>query len=97
LRRYKRKVVGADKAELDRFSPVTLAARIKAPVLLVHGGKDKRAPVEHAEAMRAASSRPAIRPSGSSRPNEGHGFYDTKNVTEFYQRLEAFLAKHIGP
>ena len=30
-------------------------------------------------------------------PNEGHGFYDTKNVTEFYQRLERFLGKHLGP
>jgi len=92
IKRY----IGEDKAELDRFSPVTLADRITAPVLLIHGGKDKRAPQMHADAMRAALSRAGRPPEWFVAPNEGHGFYDTKNVTEFYQRLEAFLAKNLG-
>jgi dipeptidyl aminopeptidase/acylaminoacyl peptidase len=93
---YLRKTMGADKAVLDKASPVRLAANITVPVLLVHGGKDKRAPVEHAEAMRAALVKAGHPPEWFLAPNEGHGFYDTKNVTEFYQRLETFLAKHIG-
>jgi dienelactone hydrolase len=93
---YFRKTVGADKAALDKASPAMLAASITTPVLLVHGGKDKRAPVEHAEAMRAALIKAGRPPEWFLAPNEGHGFYDTKNVTEFYQRLEAFLAKHLG-
>lgn len=92
---YYRKYVGTDKAQLDRFSPTTLAARIKAPVLLVHGGNDKNAPVAHAHAMRAALVKAGATPEWFLAPNEGHGFYDTKNVTEFYQRLETFLAKHL--
>jgi dienelactone hydrolase len=88
--------IGEDKAELDRFSPVTQAGRITVPVLLVHGGKDKRAPVEHAEAMRTALTRAGRPPEWFVAPNEGHGFYDTKNVTAFYEKLEAFLSKHIG-
>jgi dipeptidyl aminopeptidase/acylaminoacyl peptidase len=92
LKRY----IGTDKAELDRFSPAMQAAQIKAPVLLVHGGKDKRAPLDQAEAMRAALVQAGRPPEWFVAPNEGHGFYDTKNVTEFYQRLEAFLAKHLG-
>ena len=92
LKRY----IGTDKAELDRFSPVTMAGRIKVPVLLVHGGKDKRAPLNQAEAMRAALVQAGHPPEWFVAPNEGHGFYDTKNVTEFYQRLEGFLAKSIG-
>lgn len=91
-----RKYLGDDKAELDRFSPATLAARIKAPVLLVHGGKDKIAVPEHAEAMRAALIRENRAPEWLYAPGEGHGFYDTANVTRFYQSLEAFLGKHIG-
>ncbi|MFC5548558.1 alpha/beta hydrolase family protein [Massilia aerilata] len=93
---YIGKTVGAGKAELDKASPVALAARITVPVLLVHGGKDKRAPVEHAEAMRAALVKAGHPPEWFLAPNEGHGFYDTKNVTEFYQRLESFLGKHLG-
>jgi hypothetical protein len=58
---------------------VTLAARIKAPVLLVHGGKDKRAPLDQAEAMRAALIKAGHPPEWFLAPNEGHGFYDTKN------------------
>ncbi|WP_296950111.1 S9 family peptidase [uncultured Massilia sp.] len=88
--------VGTDKAELDRFSPVAQAARITVPVLLVHGGKDKRAPLAHAEAMRAALAREGRPPDWFLAPTEGHGFYDTANRAEFYRRLEAFLGKHIG-
>ena len=91
-----KRVLGEDKAELDRFSPALQADKIKAPVLLVHGGKDKRAPLEHAEAMRAALIKVNRPPEWLLAPNEGHGFYDTANRTKFYQALEAFLDKHIG-
>jgi len=90
-----RKFIGADKAQIDRISPVTLAAKIKAPVLLVHGGKDKRAPIEHGERMRDALAKAGNAPEWFLAPDEGHGFYDPKNVTEFYTRLEGFLAKHL--
>ncbi len=90
-----RKFIGADKAQIDRISPVNQAARIKAPVLLVHGGKDKRAPIEHGERMRDALAKAGNAPEWFLAPDEGHGFYDPKNVTEFYTRLEAFLAKHL--
>ncbi len=92
LKRY----LGDDKAELDRFSPVKLAAQITSPVLLVHGGKDKIVPLEHAEAMRAALIAVNRPPEWLLAPNEGHGFYDTANRTRFYEALTAFLDKHIG-
>ena len=91
-----RKYVGDDRAELERNSPVMLAERIKSPVFLVHGGNDRRAPVEHAHAMRAALTAAGRPPEWFLAPNEGHGFYDTANRTAFYQKLEAFLDKNIG-
>src|SRR5450830_1554235 len=72
------------------------AALIKAPGLLIHGGKDKRAPVEHAEDMRDALIKVNHAPEWLLAPNEGHGFYDTANVTKFYETLAAFLDKNIG-
>ena len=92
-----KKYIGEDPDELNRFSPVTLASQITLPVLLVHGGKDKRAPVAHAEAMRAALIKVGREPEWLLAPNEGHGFYDTRNRTLFYEKLEAFLGKYIGP
>lgn len=93
---FYKKYLGEDKAELDRFSPALQADKIIAPVLLIHGGKDKRAPVEHAEAMRAALIKVSRPPEWLLAPNEGHGFYDTANTTKFYETLAAFLDKHIG-
>lgn len=101
-RRYKttfnfiNKFIGQDPDELNRFSPVTLANQITAPVLLVHGEKDKRAPIEHAQAMRAALIKVNRAPEWLVAPTEGHGFYNTENITRFYEKLEAFLDKYIG-
>lgn len=94
---FYRKYIGDDREELTRNSPTAHAARIKAPVLLVHGGNDKITPVDHAEAMRAALIAAGRPPEWFLAPNEGHGFYDTANRTAFYEKLEAFLGKHIGP
>jgi len=91
-----RKYIGDDKAEIERISPTTLAEKIKAPVFLVHGGLDKIAPVEHAHAMRAALTAAGRPPEWFLAPNERHGFYDTANRSAFYEKLEAFLGKHIG-
>ena len=95
-RNYFRKTVGSDKAELDRYSPTLLADRITAPVLLVHGGQDKVALVENAEKMRDALIKAGHPPEWFLASGEGHGFHTIKNRTEFYQRLETFLARHIG-
>ncbi|KFI06607.1 S9 family peptidase [Massilia sp. BSC265] len=88
--------VGKEEAELTRSSPVTQAERIKAPVLLVHGGQDKRTPIAHAEAMRKSLTAAGRAPEWFVAPSEGHGFYDTKNQAEFYRRLESFLGRHLG-
>lgn len=88
--------LGNDKEELDRFSPAKQAEKIKIPVMLIHGKEDKRAPFAHAEAMRDALIKQGRPPEWMAVDGEGHGFYNTKTVQEFYQRLEAFLRKHIG-
>lgn len=92
---YVRKTVGEGRPALDRVSPVLMADRIRVPVLLVHGGRDKTALVEHAEKMRAALTQAGRPPEWMLAPTEGHGFYTTRNRIEFYRRLEAFLARHL--
>ena len=77
-------------------SPTTLATRITAPVLLVHGELDERAPVAQAKAMQAALERAGHAPEWMAVPGEGHGFHADANNFAFYRKLEAFLARHIG-
>ncbi len=87
--------LGTDKAERSQFSPAMHADKIKVPVMLVHGKDDKNVRFEHATVMRQALEKAGNSPEWIAVPDEGHGFYATKNVTAFYQKLEAFLGKHL--
>jgi dipeptidyl aminopeptidase/acylaminoacyl peptidase len=95
-RSYLNTVIGKDDADLAANSPDKLADKIDVPVLLIHGEDDKRAPFAQAKAMRAALDAAHKPYEWLSKPGEGHGFYDEKNNIEFYNRLQAFLEKHIG-
>jgi dipeptidyl aminopeptidase/acylaminoacyl peptidase len=96
-RSYLHTVIGKDDADLAANSPDKLADKIDVPVLLVHGEDDKRAPFAQAKAMRAALDAAHKPYEWLSKPGEGHGFYDEKNNIEFYNLLQTFIAKHIGP
>lgn len=96
-RSYLTTVIGRDDADLAANSPARLADQIDVPVLLVHGEDDKRVPFAQAKAMRAALEAAHKPYEWLSKPGEGHGFYSEKNNVEFYNRLQGFLAEHIGP
>ena len=93
---YFNEVLGRDPAELAANSPARLADKLTIPVLLVHGGEDKRAPPIHARLMRDALTKAGRPPEWMYVEGEGHGFYAEKSRLAFYERLEAFLAKHLG-
>lgn len=94
---YLVRTIGRDEAALVAASPTTLAAQITAPVLLVHGELDERAPISQARAMQTALERAGRAPEWMAVPGEGHGFHADANNIAFYRTLETFLARHIGP
>jgi dipeptidyl aminopeptidase/acylaminoacyl peptidase len=94
--RYYLKALGQDMAELNAYSPTRLADKLAAPVLLVHGGADEVTPPAQAQAMRESLIKAGRPPEWFYVSGEGHGFYAEKNRQAFYEKLEAFLAKHIG-
>ncbi len=91
-----KKALGENKAYLEGNSPARLAEKINVPVFLAHGEKDETALPEQAEAMHAALIKAGKAHEWMMVPKEGHGFYAEKNRVAFYEKLEAFLAKHIG-
>jgi len=96
-KRFLRKTLGTDPADLQRRSPVHMADKIKAPVFLAAGGKDVRAPKEHTEEMRdalAAAGHPAEEV--VIEPKEMHGFYDETANLNLYTKMLAFFDKYIG-
>ncbi len=84
-----------DAAMIAANSPVKLAERIKAPLLLAFGEADKRVPLAHGERLRKALRAAGNEPEWVTYADEGHGFGALKNRIDFAQRMEAFLAKHL--
>ena len=94
---YLDKVLGKDHAILAARSPVYNASKIKAAVLLAHGEKDERVPIEHARRMRDALKKAGNPAEWLLERREGHGFFNEENQVAFYERVFEFLGKHVGP
>ncbi|MEX0740900.1 MAG: prolyl oligopeptidase family serine peptidase [Pseudohongiella sp.] len=94
--RYLARAVGTDAEELHRQSPVNMADRIKVPVLLAHGGEDRRAPLFQAEAMQQALQEAGYDPAWIFHRAEGHGFFAQENRIAFYESLLAFFNESLG-
>lgn len=85
-----------EEEALAARSPITLVDRIHAPLLIAQGGNDPR--VKQADVDRMVAS---LKAHGNdvdylTRANEGHSFKNAENRLEFYRRVEAFLAAHLG-
>ncbi|GAA0855092.1 S9 family peptidase [Aliiglaciecola litoralis] len=92
---YLESQLGTNKQLMREFSPVHNVHKLKAPVLIAHGEKDVRVPIEHAEALRDAMEKHGKKFEWFVKDTETHGFYDETNRTEFFQKVSEFLRKHL--
>lgn len=91
-------MVGDAKTDADMLrlhSPVLQAARIRAPVLLVHGRQDQRVPVVHARDMQKALQAAGNEAEWLLFDDEGHGWSKLENQQSYARRVETFLARHL--
>jgi dipeptidyl aminopeptidase/acylaminoacyl peptidase len=84
-----------DAAMLDSVTPVLLANKIKAPVMLTMGAGDRRVLLVHGTRMRDALKDAGNPPEWHVYSDEGHGWYLLENRVDFARRMETFLAKHL--
>ena len=84
-----------DAERLARASPLKRAAEIKIPLLVAHGGLDRRVPIAHSREFVAAAQRAGVKLDQVDYPEEGHGFFKPANQADFYGRLERFLAESL--
>lgn len=96
-RLYLHEVLGSSDAQLKKFSPVYQVSSLKAPVLLMHGGRDVRAPVKGYDEMVDAIRKHGTPLQTLYFPREGHGFYKVEHRVEAYDKVLAFVQKYIGP
>ncbi len=93
---YLKDVVGDDLTDLKRRSPVYNADKIKANILLIHGAKDERAPINQAKAMMKALKKAHHPYEWMELKNEGHGYNSDKNKERIYTKILSFLDRNIG-
>jgi dipeptidyl aminopeptidase/acylaminoacyl peptidase len=96
-RNYLNMVYPESAGERHAQSPVYGVDRIKAAIMLVHGGKDERVPIKHmyelVDAMEAVGKKPEA---VVVEKKEAHGFRDLYNQVNLYTRMLAFFDRHIG-
>jgi len=81
---------------IDAASPVFHAARIKSPLLIIHGEDDIRVPLEQAEHMRDALRKVGTEPEWLVVPEEGHGFGKAENRYLMYTKMLDFFDRQLG-
>jgi dipeptidyl aminopeptidase/acylaminoacyl peptidase len=85
-----------DAARLAAASPLRQVARLKVPVLLAHGGLDRRVPIDHSRRFRAAAEAAGVKVEWIEYADEGHGWRSPAHRADFWKRVEAFLGRTIG-
>lgn len=95
--RFFARTLGTDDVALGKVSPALRAGDIKVPVMLVHGKDDKTADFNQFKVMEAALKAAGNPAQVMLADGEGHGFVKPENRAEMYRKMEAFLAKYIGP
>jgi carboxymethylenebutenolidase len=87
--------------ELHPTNPVDIAAKLKAPVLGLYGGKDTGIPQDTIEKMRAAVMAAGGKSEIVVYPNAGHGFnadyrpgYDKDAAQDGFRRLQEWFKKY---
>ncbi|MEO7050769.1 MAG: prolyl oligopeptidase family serine peptidase, partial [Rhodanobacter sp.] len=94
---YLQRVLGQDMTVLAQRSPINQLDPLKAKVMLVVGGQDKRVPPIQGSNLHVALLKRQIAHVWIDKPNEMHGFYDEKNLAELYGQIVQFVASNIGP
>ena len=84
-----------DEAFMKRISPLSHVEKIQVPVFIVHGKRDPRVDIRHAEKLRDRLDDLGKPYEWLVKNKEGHGFSKEENRIELYEKMDAFLKKHL--
>ena len=81
----------------DRVSPVSYAARIRTPVLILHGDSDANVPVGQAILLHRALRDHGVDHQLVQYPGEGHGIAGRDHQLDLLRRTRAWFDRRLGP
>ena len=84
------------RKQMERQSPLTSAAKIRTPLLVVQGAHDPRVNQTESERIVIALRDRNFPVEYICAPDEGHGFRRPVNNMAMYAAAEKFLARHLG-
>jgi dipeptidyl aminopeptidase/acylaminoacyl peptidase len=84
------------KAQLLRQSPLTVAEKIKTPLLVIQGANDPRVVKRESDQIVVALRERGFPIEYLVAPDEGHGFARPVNNMAMFAASEKFLAKYLG-
>lgn len=85
-----------DEDLFRRCSPVFHVESITSPLFVAQGAKDPRVNISESDQIVEALKSRGIDVLYLVKEDEGHGFRNEENRFDFYEKMEQFLAKHIG-
>ena len=87
----------ADAEQLKATSPIVQASHITRPLLLAHGGVDRRVPIVHATKLLSALEANHAPVTWIEYKDEAHGWYKPETRIGYYEAVQQFLDANIGP
>ena len=84
-----------NKELMKSMSPIDHVENIKAPLFIIHGRRDPRVVIKHANILKDRLEDLDKPYEWMVKDKEGHGFRKVENRIEMYERLETFLSKNL--
>jgi dipeptidyl aminopeptidase/acylaminoacyl peptidase len=88
--------LGDNADDLLARSPLGGITKIKANLLLVHGGEDPRVPIHNFDELTNALDKNGKHYEELVMPHEGHGFFVPEHSQQAYEKMLDFLDRNIG-
>lgn len=88
--------VFADPAAYDEFNPMLHTSTWRAPMLVIHGDKDFRVPLEQGIGTFTACQSKGIESLYLRFPDENHWVLKPQNSKQWHEAVFGWLEKHIG-
>ncbi len=88
-------VLGNDAAQLAQYSPTLHADKLNTHLLIIHGQRDERAPIEQAEKLKAALDKAGKPYQWQVFNDETHGFYAEQNQQAYFRQVQQYLGSQL--